>query len=88
MKTTDIKVKNFTGSSYGIFEDGKFITSNDGFDKMIDQATVIANEGISTVTIATLKFLGTDENPIVKEGIVIMKFCKVDDTVYITNQLD
>ena len=88
MKTTDIKVKNFTGSSYGIFEDGKYITSNDGFDKMIDQATVIANEGISTVTIATLKFLGTDENPIVKEGIVIMKFCKVDDTVYITNQLD
>ena len=88
MKTTDIKVKNFTGSSYGIFEDGKYITSNDGFDKMIDQATVIANEGVSTVTIATLKFLGTDENPIVKEGIVIMKFCKVDDTVYITNQLD
>ena len=88
MKTTDIKVKNFTGSSYGIFEDGKFITSNDGFDKMIDQATVIANEGISTVTIATLKFLGTDENPIVKEGIVIMKFYKVGDIVYITNQLD
>lgn len=27
MKATDIKVKNFTGSSYGIFEDGKFITS-------------------------------------------------------------
>ena len=88
MKTTDIKVKNFTGSSYGIFEDGKFITSNDGFDKMIDQATVIANEGVSTVTIATLKFLGTDENPIVKEGIVIMKFYKVGDIVYITNQLD
>ena len=88
MKTTDIKVKNFTGSSYGIFEDGKFITSNDGFDKMINQATVIANEGVSSVTIATLKFLGTDENPIVKEGVVIMKFYKVDDTVYITNQLD
>lgn len=45
MKATDIKVKNFTGSSYGIFEDGKFITSNDGWDKMIDQATIIANEG-------------------------------------------
>ena len=84
----DIKVKNFTGSSYGIFEDGKFITSNDGFDKMINQATVIANEGVSSVTIATLKFLGTDENPIVKEGVVIMKFYKVDDTVYITNRLD
>ena len=33
MKATDIKVKNFAGSSYGIFEDGKFITSNDGWDK-------------------------------------------------------
>lgn len=88
MKTKDIKVKNFTGSSYGIFENGKFITSNDGFDNMIEQATSIANEGVSKVTIATLKFSGTDENPIVKEGTVIMKFYKLDDTVYITNQLD
>lgn len=88
MKATDIKIKNFAGSSYGIFEDGKFITSNDGWDKMIDQATLIANEGVSKCTIATLKFAGTDEEPIVEEGIVIMKFYKIDDTVYITNQLD
>lgn len=88
MRTIDIKVKNFTGSSYGIFEDGKFITSNDGFDKMIDQATAIANEGASKVTISTLKFAGTDEEPIIKQGTVIMKFYKINDTVYITNQLD
>lgn len=88
MKATDIKIKNFAGSSYGIFEDGKFITSNDGWDKMIDQATLIANEGVSKCTIATLKFAGTDEEPTVEEGIVIMKFYKIDDTVYITNQLD
>ena len=68
MKATDIKVKNFTGSSYGIFEDGKFITSNDGWDKMIDQATIIANEGVSKVTISTLDFAGTDEEPTIKEG--------------------
>lgn len=88
MRTTDIKVKNFTGSSYGIFENGKFITSNDGFDKMIYQATTIANEGEGRVTISTLKFAGSDEHPIVKEGTVIMMFYKIDDTVYITNQLD
>lgn len=88
MGTTEIKIKNFTTSSYGIFEDGKFITSCDGWDKMIDQATIIANEGVSNVTISTLKFDGTDEEPIVKEGTVIMKFYKLDDTVYITNQLD
>lgn len=87
MKATDIKVKNFTGSSYGIFEDGKFITSNDGWDKMIDQATTIANDGIGKCTIATLEFAGTDEEPTIKEGTVIMKFYKIDDTVYITNQL-
>ena len=87
MKATDSKVKNFTGSSYGIFEDGKFITSNDGWDKMIDQATIIANEGVSKVTISTLDFAGTDEEPTIKEGTVIMKFYKIDDTVYITNQL-
>ena len=86
MEATDIKVKNFTGSSYGIFEDGKFITSNDGWDKMIERATIIANEGVSKVTISTLGFAGTDEEPIVKEGTVIMKFYKIDDTVYITSQ--
>lgn len=87
MKATDIKVKNFTISSYGIFENGKFKSSNDSWDKMIDQATIIANEGVSKVTISTLEFAGTDEEPIVKEGTVIMKFYKIDDTVYITNQL-
>lgn len=55
---------------------------------MIDQATTIANEGVSKCTIATLKFAGTDEEPIVQEGTVIMKFTKVGDTVYITNQLN
>ena len=56
--------------------------------EMIERATMIANEGVSKCTIATLKFEGTDEEPIVEEGIVIMKFYKIDDTVYITNQLD
>lgn len=88
MKAADVKVKNFTSSSYGIFENGKFITSCDNWQEMIDRATVIANEGVSKCTIATLRFAGTDEEPIVKEGIVIMKFYKIDDTVYITNQLD
>lgn len=88
MKATDIKVKNFASNSYGIFEDGKFITVPDGWDEMIERATMIANEGVSKCTIATLKFEGTDEEPIVEEGIVIMKFYKIDDTVYITNQLD
>lgn len=54
---------------------------------MIDQATIIANEGVSKVTISTLDFAGTDEEPTIKEGTVIMKFYKIDDTVYITNQL-
>lgn len=88
MKATDIKVKNFTGSSYGIFEDGKFITIPDGWDEMIERATIIANEGVSKVTISTLGFAGADEEPIIKEGTVIMKFYKIDDAVYITNQLD
>lgn len=87
MKANDIKVKNFAGSSYGIFEDGKFITIPDGWDEMIERATVIANEGVSRVTISTLEFAGTDEEPIVKEGTVIMKFQKIDDSVYIINQL-
>ncbi len=87
MKATDIKVKNFASNSYGIFEDGKFITIPDGWYEMIERAIIIANEGVSKVTISTLEFAGTDEEPIVKEGTVIMKFHKIDDTVYIINQL-
>ena len=55
---------------------------------MIDQATLIANEGVSKCTIATLKFSGTDEEPTVEEGTVIMNFTKVGDAVYIINELD
>ena len=33
MKTTEIKIKNFTGSCYGVFENGNFISSNDGWQK-------------------------------------------------------
>lgn len=87
MKATDIKVKNFASNSYGIFKDGKFITIPDGWYEMIERAIIIANEGVSKVTISTLEFAGTDEEPIVKEGTVIMKFHKIDDTVYIINQL-
>lgn len=86
MKATEIKIKNFTGSSYGVFENGEFISTNN-WQEMIDQATFIANEGNNHCTIATLKFSGTDEEPTVEEGVVIMKFYKVNDTVYITNQL-
>lgn len=87
MKTTEIKIKNFTGSSYGVFENGKFINSNDGWEKMINRAAQIANEGNNLCTIATIRFAGTDEEPTIEEGIVIMRFYKVKDTVYITNQL-
>lgn len=87
MKATDVKVKNFTSSSYGVFENGKFVSAHVDWQGMIDQATLITNEGVSTCTIATLKFAGTDEEPTVEEGVVIMKFRKIEDTVYITNQL-
>lgn len=88
MKTKDTEVRNLTCGCYGIFENGEFITTGDGFDKMIDQATQIADEGVSTVTIATLNFTGADNSPIIKEGSVIMKFYKLGNTIYITNQLD
>lgn len=88
MATTDVKVKNFATHCYGVFENGEFINSNNGWQKMINQATLIANEGNSRCTIATLKFAGTDEKPVIEEGTVIMQFYKVKNTVYITNQLD
>lgn len=83
---TEIKVRNFA-TSFGVFENGKFINSS-SWQEMIDQATEIANEGNNICSIATLKFVGTDENPIAVEGVVVMKFHKMGDYVYITNALD
>lgn len=87
MKAT-IKVKNFTGSSYGVFENSEFITTCDSWGEMVGRATTLSYESGNTCSIATLQFEGTEEDPKVKEGTVIMKFSKVKDTVYITNQLD
>lgn len=88
MVASHIKVKNFTCSSYGVFENGEFITTCDSWEEMIDRATTLSHESGNTCSIATLQFEGTEEDPKVKEGVVIMKFSKVKDTIYITNQLD
>lgn len=88
MKTTEVKVKNFAISSYGVFENGEFITTNSSFDELIQRATIIAAEIVDNkCTIATLKFTGTDEDPKVEEGTVIMVFTNINGTVYITNRL-
>lgn len=88
METAEVKVKNFAIQCYGVFENGKFITGSDSFDELIQRATVIAGEkNNNKCTIAPLKFTGTDENPIVEEGTVIMSFTNIDGTVYIVNQL-
>jgi hypothetical protein len=88
MATTEVKVKNFAISSYGVFENGEFITTCSSFDELMQRATIIAAERVDNkCTIATLKFSGTDEDPIVEEGSVIMSFTNINGTVYITNQL-
>ena len=72
MKTAEIKVKNLAIQCYGVFE----------------RATGIAGEkDKNKCTIAPLKFTGTDENPIVEEGTVIMSFTNINGTVFIVNQL-
>lgn len=88
MKATEFEVRDFTASSYGVFENGGFITSTNSFDELIQRATIIAGEKVDNkCTIATLKFTGTDENPIVEEGVVIMSFTNINGTVYIVNRL-
>ena len=88
MNKAEVKVKNFAIHCYGVFENGEFITGSDSFDELIQRATIIASEkNKNKCTIAPLKFTGTDENPIVEEGTVIMSFTNIDGTVYIVNQL-
>lgn len=88
MKTAEVKVKNFAIQCYGVFENGEFITGSNSFDELIQRATIIASEkDKNKCTIASLKCTGTDENPIVEEGTVIMYFTNINDTVYIVNKL-
>lgn len=88
MNKAEVKVKNFAIQCYGVFENGEFITGSDSFDELIQRATGIAGEkNKNKCTIAPLKFTGTDENPTVEEGTVIMSFTNVNGTVYIVNQL-
>lgn len=88
MKTTEFKVKNFAIQCYGVFEHGKFITGSSTFDELIQRATIIAGEKEGNkCTVATLKFTGTDEEPVVVEGTVIISFTNISGTVYIVNRL-
>lgn len=88
MKTAEVKVKNFAIQCYGVFENGEFITGSNSFDELIQRATIIASEkDKNKCTIATKKCTGTDENPIVEEGTVIMYFTNINGTVYIVNKL-
>lgn len=88
MKVTEAKVKNFATNCYGVFENGEFNTTYSSFDELIQRATILAAErGDNKCTIATLKFTGTDEDPKVQEGTVIMSFTNINGVVYITNQL-
>lgn len=88
MKTAEVKVKNFAIQCYGVFENGEFITGSNSFDELIQRATVIASEkDKNKCTIAPLKITGTDENPIVEEGTVIMSFTNINGTVFIVNKL-
>lgn len=88
MKTKEVEVKNFAIHCYGVFENGEFITGSDSFDELMQRATVIAGEKVNNkCTIATLKITGTDEDPNVEEGVVIMYFTNIKGTVYIVNKL-
>ena len=88
MKATEVEFKNFAIRCYGVFENGKFITTCSSFDELIQRATIIAGEQVGNkCTIATLKFAGTDEDPNVEEGTVIMSFTNTNGTVCIVNIL-
>lgn len=88
MEAAETKVKNFAISSYGVFENGKFITCSSSFDELMQRAIIIADEKEDNkCTIATLKFTGTDEEPTVEEGTVIMSFTNINGVVYIVNRL-
>lgn len=88
MTATEVKVKNFAIHCYGVFENGEFITTCSSFDELIQRATIIASEkDDNKCTIATLKFTGTDEEPIVEEGVAIMSFTNISGLVYIVNRL-
>lgn len=84
----EIKVKDFTMASIGIFQGEKFIECDNDWSGLKDRATKMTWQSGENHTISTIKFEGTDEEPRVKEGTVLFKFSKIKDTVYIIDAFD
>lgn len=82
-----IKIKDFTGSCFGVFVEGKFVSSND-WQAMREQAVRLAYEQEEKVSISAMRYEGTDEDPVIKEGQPIIQFSKHNDAVYIVSGID
>ena len=55
---------------------------------MREQAVRLAYRQEKKVSISAIKYEGTDEDPVIKEGQPIMQFSKHNDTVYIVGGID
>lgn len=84
----EIKIKDFTMSSLGIFEGEKFIECDTDWSLLKENAAkMTAMSGIKH-TISTLQFEGTEENPIILKGKDLFSFSLHDDTVYIVDVIE
>ena len=70
-----------------LFMEGEFVCSDD-WQAMREQAVRLAYRQEKKVSISAIKYEGTDEDPVIKEGQPIMQFSKHNDTVYIVGGID
>lgn len=82
-----IKIKNFTGSSFGVFVEGEFVSSDNDWQNMKEQAVRLAYKQEKRMSISALRFEGTDEDQVIKEGQSIIQFNKHNDVVYIVSRI-
>lgn len=82
-----IKIKDFTGSCFGVFVEGEFVYSDD-WQAMREQAVRLAYRQEKKVSISAIKYEGMDEDPVIKEGQPIIQFSKHNDAVYILSGID
>ncbi len=82
-----IKIKNFTGSSFGVFVEGEFVSSDNDWQNMKEQAVRLAYKQEKRMSISALRFEGTDEDQVIKEEQSIIQFNKHNDVVYIVSRI-
>lgn len=83
MESKNIKVKDFTGTSLGLFKDGEFINCDADWTNLKNMAVNLTFNSGEKHNISFIEFEGPDDDPVIIEGKQLFAFTRLYDSVYI-----